>query len=199
MTYDGHGRCAGGPRRKRDKTHHGHSNSRSTSPFETVVTKLILAFANSVTAHGVKRAEDIFTDLMSSHVWFLSRRPKALKPQSMLLFYQSGLGLRGYARATHLGDASPADRARLAQYGLGHLSIRIDLEDVVIFNTPLNLRPLVNQLGFITNKTYWGHNLRVPARISDDDFALLIRLATTSKDATAGGETGSTVSTKRTR
>ena len=79
---------------------------------------------------------------------------------------------------------SPADRAHLVQNGLSHLSIRIDLEDVVLFDTPLNRQPLVNQLGFITNKTYRGYNFGVPATIGDEDFAVLITSATTLQLAT---------------
>lgn len=149
-------------------------------------SNVVVSFADSVAEHGVVSAGRIFDDLIGSKLWFLPRLPKALQPNSTVLFYQSGAGLRGYAVVNEIGVVTAKDRSLLSHYGLTHLSVRISLEAVVVFNTPLNLRPLLSRLDFITNKKYWGHNLRIPTAISKKDFALILKSAALPINEAAG-------------
>ena len=145
-------------------------------------SNVIVPFADSMKDYQIVRAGRIFEDLMHANLWFMQQRLKALQIGSTVLFYQSQVGLRGYAIVTAIGETTPQDLGRLNQYGLGHLTVRISLESIVIFPSALSIRPLVQELAFIKNKQYWGHNVRIPTMISDNDVALLLKSAAHSDE-----------------
>jgi predicted RNA-binding protein len=57
-------------------------------------------------------------------------------------------------------------------------SVRIGLADIWEFEAPISLRPIVDELCFIRNKTYWGHSLRfTPRKIGESDMRKILAAA----------------------
>ena len=128
---------------------------------------------------GNVSASRIFQDLMNQKVWFTVRKAKNLTADSVVVFYQSGTGVRGYATVTEILDNSKSDFETMQNLGLYQLRIRINLEDIVQFDDPVALGPMVDNLEFIANKKYWGHSVRgTPRSISSKDFQKIVKAST---------------------
>ncbi len=137
---------------------------------------LLLAFSKGMSQQGSSvPASTIFDNLLRQKVWYLHRRSQYLiAGKTTVLFYQSGEGVRGFAKVVSVDDITNADRDALQRYGLSHLSIRLELDDVEVFRKSVQIAPLVNRLDFVANKKYWGHSVRTtPRTINDRDFATL--------------------------
>ena len=55
---------------------------------------------------------------------------------------------------------------------------RMKVRPVAVFPEPLEFKPLIGDLTFITNKTMWSGHLRIAMReIPDEDYRLILRRA----------------------
>jgi hypothetical protein len=136
---------------------------------------VLLAFSGSSTNSGIVKASRIFDSLIGRRLWYVPRRSKDLVVGSIVVFYEAGSGVRGYATVSEVTDAEPIDQGSLVQFGLYHLPVKIVLSDIVIFESPVQLGVLVDRLDFVSNKKYWGHSLRAtPRTISHKDFETIL-------------------------
>lgn len=112
---------------------------------------------------------------MNQKVWFTVRKAKNFTAGSVVVFYQSGTGVRGYATATEILDNSKSDFESMQNLGLYQLRFRINLKEIIQFENPVALGPMVDHLGFVANKKYWGHSVRgTPRPISSEDFQKIV-------------------------
>jgi hypothetical protein len=119
----------------------------------------------------------VFARLFDAGLWYTARRSRILTPGGRVLFYQNRVGFRGHAAIEKI-----ADDAHDAPFGHDHflsLSQRLSLVETTRFATPLDPRPMVDSLDFISNKTHWGHSFRnTPRKISKKDYLAVLRSAT---------------------
>jgi predicted RNA-binding protein len=123
----------------------------------------ISAFGDLATNGHKVAAAKVFEILVSRDRWYLSNRPQALGRGAHLLLYQNGKGVRAFATVEDLLEGTSED------FPLPHslrelFTTTVVLAKTVEFDPPINLRPLVDQLRFITNKKYWGQSLRLSPR-----------------------------------
>lgn len=136
--------------------------------------ELLISFSGVRTERESIPGGTIFDDLMKRGTWYLPRGSKHLVPGATVLFYQSGVGIRGYASVTSAEGTSEADLPVLNRYGLGHLKVRLGLTNETIFDRAVPIGPMVERLDFVSNKVHWGHSVRTsPRSISDKDFATI--------------------------
>jgi hypothetical protein len=137
---------------------------------------VLVAFSNGTSHNGPVPASKIFDDLRSEGFWYLPRGSRYLVPnESTVVFYQSGAGVRGHARVVSVEDASEAEQSSVrTRFGLPQIAIKLGLDHVEVFRSPVPIGPLVNDLQFVRNKKYWGHSVRTsPRTINDHDFSVL--------------------------
>lgn len=135
---------------------------------------LLISFSGVRTEQGSIPAGTIFDDLMKRATWYLPRGSKHLVQGSKVVFYQSGVGVRGYAVVASAEPTTDADLAILSRYGLQHLHVRLSLGETTIFDNAVPIRPIVDRLDFVSNKVHWGHSVRTsPRTITEKDFATI--------------------------
>jgi hypothetical protein len=136
---------------------------------------LLVAFSDGVNQQGTVPSTKILNDLLCHNVWYLRRGSRYLVPgDTTVIFYQSGAGIRGYAKVVSVDDVTNAARWQLEQYGLSHLNVRLGLDEVELFVKPVKISPLVDRLDFVSNKVHWGQSVRTtPRTINDRDFATI--------------------------
>ena len=139
--------------------------------------------ANDIASGGTAaRAEEIARVLLEAGFWAFSPRAPMrgrLTAGDRALIYLAGPGRRHFvARAVIGGGVRPlsdTERAVLASLGIGFLSEGVRLRDVRKLEPPVPIGPLVPCLRFITNRKYYGHNLRLPiVAIPDEDYDLIL-------------------------
>jgi hypothetical protein len=118
----------------------------------------------------------------------LSRRKVWLASRSMPFQrdyehgYVAGRGARCFVGDAIIGGplthASKEEKLLASQLGLTSFEYAIPLEAVQMWESEVPIRPLVGQLRFISNKRYYGHNLRqAAARIAAEDYDLVLGIA----------------------
>lgn len=139
--------------------------------------RFLVTFSNGVGSAGPIPAGQIFSELINLGRWYLPRR-SSIAGGATILFYQAGVGIRGEATVLNVLEATQNDRDYLKKYGLFHLTVRLALGQQHVFEEPVSLAPLVNDLAFVTNKKYWGHSLRfTPRVITEADYNLIVQRA----------------------
>jgi hypothetical protein len=142
------------------------------------ITIAVLAFNDSQVRERKIPAGEIFSTLMERRLWYC-RRSNVVTPGTTVLFYQSRVGFRGFAKIGAVGELRVQDRELLRSLGLPFLTVYLSLSEVTIFATPVSMQPLVDQLDFVTNKKRWGHSVRfTPRQMSSKDFKVLVNTAT---------------------
>jgi hypothetical protein len=97
-------------------------------------------------------------------------------PGSYVLCYQNGAGFRGHAAIGEIADDAPD--APFGKDSFLSFSQRLSLVETKRFSVPLDPRPMVDALDFISNKRYWGHAFRTtPRKISKKDYLAVLRSA----------------------
>lgn len=139
------------------------------------VSPFLLAFSNSSTNLGVVTATQIYDELMKMSVWYVPRKSKLFVERAPAVFYQSAVGVRGFAILSGVKDVSGLDRGILQRYGLDYLSVKLTLTEITTFDEPVKLAPIVESLSFVSNKKHWGQSVRqTPRIISVADFDTII-------------------------
>jgi hypothetical protein len=92
-----------------------------------------------------------------------------------ILFYQAGTGFRGTATLREVAKTRPADWD-FPGYGFRLFPIKLLLDDIETFLEPIDMKPLVQDLGFVTNKRRWGHAVQMtPRLIPQFDLQIILR------------------------
>jgi hypothetical protein len=135
-------------------------------------------------SHDVKRSIsglELFDDLTSRGVWFSSRLIPVSKPTAAIFHLKKS----GVIAAASIEGSSPPDESDamlLSRYGLdNYFKCRFNVTSVRRFETPVDLKPLIPSLSFITNKgSHWGTVLRTtPRRIPLADYDRIVSLRQT--------------------
>lgn len=128
-------------------------------PQQTTNSLLIVFGDINFTAQKVT-GEKVYHYLTSRNVWFVSKCPRSAVSGMPILFYQSGVGFRGTATVANIGRTSASDGKDFSMIPLGSYPTKITLRNLHTFADPLDPRPLLQELSFVTNKKYWGHAFR---------------------------------------
>ncbi len=122
-------------------------------------------------------ASEIYTDLMSKSVWGLHPRTAArakIVPGDKIVFYLGGENQHFVGTATATSSAyRESDTSH--NYFSSEDMFRLDLADILIFDRPKPIKPLLNNLSFIKNPYSWGPYLQGGIRkINSADFERIV-------------------------
>jgi hypothetical protein len=120
--------------------------------------------------------EELFDDLSTRNVWFTAKTASVI-PGTEALFYLKGRGVVAAATIADSSGKEQRDNILLHKYGLAdYFQRRFTLDNVRRFPKPIDIRPLIPQLDFISNKgSHWGTSLRAtPRRISSADYKRIV-------------------------
>jgi len=136
---------------------------------------ILLAFGNTITWKSLQASNvsgnDIFDKLFRKGQWYVRSNRKALVPGERLLFYQKRLGFRGCGRLIEVSGVTSEDTGQLNSLGINWFTIRLALADCHEFKHPIALKPLVQDLDFVSNKKFWGQSVQnTPRVISLSDY-----------------------------
>ena len=138
-------------------------------------THALVAFGDIEGATHFVSAEEVFKRLFHNAMWLITRPSRAISPGTRILFYQNGLGFKGHAIADEISDN------RSTPFGTDiflSFSQQLRLKECYEFIKPVSASSLLNNLGFITNKKYWGHSFRsTPRSISKEDYTIIMNAA----------------------
>jgi len=130
--------------------------------------------------------------LDAKHIWGVPRRNKTLmhrvKPGDTILVYvrqekEDDTILPSAITGAYEVVSEPyEDHARLfttpPQMGDEVFPFRMKVKPVAVFPEPLEFKPLIEDLAFITNKTMWSGHLRIAMReIPEEDSRLILMRA----------------------
>ena len=130
--------------------------------------------------------------LEKKHIWGVPKRNKSLmqrvKPGDTILVYvrqekEGDTILPSAVTGAYEVISEPyEDHSRLfttpPQMGDEVFPYRMKVRPVVVFAEPLELKPLISDLKFITNKTMWSGHLRVAMReIPEEDYQFILKRA----------------------
>ncbi len=133
----------------------------------------LIAFGNIEGANTKIPADSVFDRLFDAGLWYTTRPSRVLEPGGYVMFYQNGAGFRGYAKITGIDDS--ASEAPFGHDPYFTFSQRISLGDAERFAEPIDPRPLVASLDFISTKIQWGHAFRsTPRKISKKDYLTIL-------------------------
>jgi len=136
--------------------------------------QLLLVFGDLDTSGRRLFAPEILRTLLGACVWLTPRLPKALRLPTSAVFYMTGVGVVASARVVGVRPTKSLSVTPLPGLPLSMFPFTLDLADVKILEKPHDVRPLIDRLSFVSNKTYWGHGFRYsPRLISRPDFRLL--------------------------
>lgn len=140
---------------------------------------LLIAFGDLYAPSGtVVPGRQVLLSLLNANMWLTNRMPLRARTPINCLFYQSGVGIVARARVTGAGSANSVPLSAAPGIPEGWFAMALTLEDVDIFNRPLDVRPFIQQLSFVSDKKYWGHAFRsTPRLILKKDFDLLLKEA----------------------
>jgi len=138
---------------------------------------LLVAFGDLFDRTGaIVRGRAILTALLGSGVWLTTRVPKAAVPPIAAAFYQTGIGVVACARVVGLRPTTSLVRVPLPDLPLKMFPTALDLDSVRLFERPVDVRSVLDQLSFIHNKKQWGQAFRyTPRMIPKSDYDALIR------------------------
>ncbi|SCL74144.1 EVE domain protein [Methanoculleus chikugoensis] len=130
--------------------------------------------------------------LEKKHVWGVPKRNKTLmqrvKPGDTILVYvrqekEDDTILPSAVTGAYEVISEPyEDHSRLfvtpPQMGDEVFPFRMKVRPVAVFAEPLEFKPLIQDLIFITNKTMWSGHLRIAMReIPEEDYRLILKRA----------------------
>ena len=130
--------------------------------------------------------------LDKKHIWGVPKRNKTLmsrvKPGDTILVYvrqekEGDAILHSAITGAYEVTAEPyEDHSRLfttpPHMGDEVFPYRMKVRPVAVFAEPLEFKPLIGDLKFITNKTMWSGHLRIAMReIPEEDYRLILRRA----------------------
>jgi len=130
--------------------------------------------------------------LEKKHIWGVPKRNKTLmqrvKPGDTIFVYvrqekEGDTILPSAVTGAYEVISEPyEDHSRLfttpPQMGDEVFPYRMKVRPVVVFAEPLELKPLISDLKFITNKTMWSGHLRVAMReIPEEDYQFILKRA----------------------
>ncbi|HEY3282613.1 MAG TPA: EVE domain-containing protein [Armatimonadota bacterium] len=138
--------------------------------------------ANRLEGDDMVRARTILERLAGRGLWLLNKRTPfrgRYKPGDLVLFYLAGEGERQFVGqavlASEVEPATDEERDLLRGLGIFGFGDRLRLKDVVTWERPVPIAPLIERLAFITNKKYWGHHFRMGAvSISAEDYETVL-------------------------
>lgn len=127
---------------------------------------IVVAYADFDTLDGRHvLAGDILRTLIGRGYWLTPRVPVNWAKGMRVLFYQSKLGFTASGSLTRVTVSRAEDWRLPGNVPSTFFPLRLELRDVEIFAVPLNARPLVNRLSFITDKKNWGQAFRFSPRL----------------------------------
>lgn len=136
----------------------------------------MVTFGKIATRQSIISADHILSQLLSQKCWFTTKLTRSIGPGTKLLFYQNGAGFRASAVVS---DVVHERQWTILQEAISFaFNYRLMLTDIEMFERPIALGALVNELTFISNKLYWGTALRSsPRSIPLDDYLTIMKLA----------------------
>lgn len=143
---------------------------------------LLIVFGDIDGEHGRIPADTIFQSLLAQNVWFTARVPAKAVDGVYCVFYQSGKGFQATAKISGIEGTTSVDRIRFSGIPLDYYPVKIGLVSVRRFSKPIDPRPLLARLSFVSNKVYWGHSFRYsPRLIPFDDYSIIAKSAKEDK------------------
>lgn len=124
------------------------------------------------------------------NIWGVPKRSKGLhsrvkKGDTILIYARSETHEREVFPSVIMGeykvnelfeDTSPLFTAP-PQMGEEVFPYRFRLKPVKIFKEPVEIKPLIQELGFVTNKTMWsGHFRQAMREIPEEDYQKIVKL-----------------------
>jgi len=124
----------------------------------------------------------IFGKLIATGSWYLADYTafrRDYKPGDRIVFYLAGRGSRYFVGTAVVAGAvvevGKANRGILCDFGLYGYKYELPLSDIVVWDNPKPIKPMVPDLAFIKDKRYYGLHLRQgAARISESDYRLIV-------------------------
>ncbi|MDN7024114.1 EVE domain-containing protein [Methanoculleus sp. FWC-SCC1] len=128
----------------------------------------------------------------TKHVWGVPKRNKNImqrvKPGDTILFFvrqekrDDEILPSAIAGAYAVASEPYEDRSRIfvtpEHMGDEVFPYRVKVEPVAVFAEPLEFKPLIPDLAFITNKTMWSGHLRQAMReIPEEDYLFILKQA----------------------
>ena len=107
----------------------------------------------------------IYRTLAANNLWFVARIPRDLTPGTPTLFYESKIGFRGTAILDSIGRTTADDQSLVGRIPIKLYPYKLVLERWHDFAIPVDPRPHLAQLSFVSNKKHWGHSFRSSPRI----------------------------------
>lgn len=105
-------------------------------------------------------APAVLEALLSRGYWLSPRKPGRWKSGEIVLFYQAGLGFTATAKLVDVKTACKADWPFPDIALPREFSIKLSLDGSRVFPTPIDTKPLIERLAFVSNKTNWGTAFR---------------------------------------
>lgn len=118
------------------------------------------------------RGRAILNSLLGSHYWLSSRAPKRWIVGQRVLFYQASTGFTAAARLVNVEPSRAVDWQLPGR--LHKFPHKMILDDVQIFATPVEAKPLLIKLSFVINKKHWGHAFRYLPRMIPASDAITV-------------------------
>jgi len=150
---------------------------------ETKKKGYYIFIANSIEFEPFTTGNDVTKTLAARGIWLASRFTpyrRLYRAGDHILFYVAGKGARHFIGDAEIaGSIEEADREDIAvaEYlGLDGFREKIPLCRVMIWNTAVPIKSLVEELSSIKDKRYYGLHLRqAAARISEEDYDRLVK------------------------
>ena len=136
--------------------------------------------------------EENWKVIREKNIWGVPERHKntiaRVKPGDKLLIYVKQENIDGDVKPSRIVGAYEVvsepfkDSARIFKTpkGMGNESFpwRVKIKPIKIFDKPIEFKPLIPKLKFITNKKRWSGHLigRAMRKIPDEDFKLIVSL-----------------------
>lgn len=124
----------------------------------------------------------------SQNIWGVPKRSKSLHSRvkvgdTILMYARSEIHGKEVFPSVILGDYKVIELfedtkrifTALPQMGEEIFPYRFRLKPVKVFKNPIELKPLIPKLGFVTNKTMWsGHFRQAMREIPEEDYLKII-------------------------
>lgn len=157
-----------------------HDFDRKPQKENSTLTRAILVVYGDFETLDGKHipAGDILQALIGRGYWLTPRIPAEWVKGMRALFYQAKLGFTAAGSLTNVTSSTTEDWRLPGDVPSSFFPIKLGLQDVEVFTSPLNARPLVNRLSFITDKKNWGQAFRFsPRLIPPQDADLILKEA----------------------
>jgi hypothetical protein len=139
---------------------------------------VLLAFGPSSNSLGRVSGEQIFGQLFQSSKWYVRRKSRFLTPGCTLVFYETRIGVRGHAELVDVSTISRDDERHIRELGLRGFRFSLTLAREEVFRHAVDLKPIAEELSFVTNKNAWGQAVRfTPRLIPTTDFLKICSIA----------------------